>query len=500
MPKNGDFLEFMSRILEILPQMEKIMKKVSISSKVLYNKDIYNNKQGDETLAEIIQRNIFSWQDIEAKSDLEILKLVLGALPDEPLMRKLELDRKGRRDDYPIRPLWNAVVAGVVYQHPSIASLLRELRRNGELRSLCGFDPLKGSDAVPGDWVMSRFLTKLIENKDLIEAMFDDLVEKLKELLDDYGVHLAIDGKHVETHARPRRDPSESSDPDANWGVKTYRGVREDGTSWEKVKSWFGYKLHLIVDSKHELPVAYKVTKASISDTTQLLPMVEAMNQKHPEIVERCQDASGDKGYDSTPNLVELKDNYGINPIIDKRDMWNEERYDPIKTRPVFCDRADNIVYDQAGVVFCIPESDMYRIDQTPRKMALCGYEEDRKCLKYRCPAAVYGTYCPARGNCGGVKSKYGRIVRVPLETDLRIFTPVARPSLKFKRLYKMRSAVERVNYRLDRVFNFEEHFIRGKAKMEVRIGLAMIVMLAIAVGQLQANRKSEIRKLATAA
>ncbi len=58
-------------------------------------------------------------------------------------MRKLEGERRGRRDDYPLRAIWNAVIAGIVYQHPSIASLLRELRRNGELRNLCGFDPLK---------------------------------------------------------------------------------------------------------------------------------------------------------------------------------------------------------------------------------------------------------------------------------------------------------------------------------------------------------------------
>ena len=40
----------------------------------------------------------------------------------------------------------------------------------------------------------------------------------------------------------------------------------DDGTAWEKIIKCFGYKLHLIVDSDYELPVAYEVTTASKSD------------------------------------------------------------------------------------------------------------------------------------------------------------------------------------------------------------------------------------------
>ena len=30
--------------------------------------------------------------------------------------------------------------------------------------------------------------------------------------------------------------------------------------AYEKTMSWFGYKLHLIVDANYELPVAFRVT------------------------------------------------------------------------------------------------------------------------------------------------------------------------------------------------------------------------------------------------
>lgn len=67
-------------------------------------------------MAKIIQQKIFSWKDVEASGELERLKMVIEALPDDELMKALERERKGRRDDYPIRPLWNSILGGIVYQ------------------------------------------------------------------------------------------------------------------------------------------------------------------------------------------------------------------------------------------------------------------------------------------------------------------------------------------------------------------------------------------------
>ena len=80
-------------------------------------------------------------------------------IPDEEFVSTLELRRGRGRNDYPIRPTWNAMLAGIVYQHPSAASLLRELRRNGELRELCGYNPLLGEKAVPSDDAFGHFLS-----------------------------------------------------------------------------------------------------------------------------------------------------------------------------------------------------------------------------------------------------------------------------------------------------------------------------------------------------
>jgi hypothetical protein len=72
----------------------------------------------------------------------------------------------------------------------------------------------------------------------------------------------------------------------------------------------------------------------------------------------------------------------------------------------------------------------------------------------------------------------------------------MARPTAKWQKAYHRRTAVERVNARLDRVLGFEEHFIRGRAKMEARVTLALLVMLAMALGRIRADQAKLMRSL----
>jgi len=438
-------------------------------------------------MAMIREPSLFSWKNVESKSDLDRLRLVLRGLPDEALMRRLEEKRGRGRDDYPIRATWNSLLAGIVFQHESVESLRRELSRNGELRDLCGFDPLGGEEAIPSSDAYTRFLKNLMKEQEMIEEMFNALINEAKELLPDLGEHLAVDSKALDTHARGRKDPATSSDPDANWGKKVKRGRRSDGTMWEKVTKWFGYKLHLVVDSHYELPLGWKVTRASRSDSRELIPLVKDLAKRQPDRIEVAKDLSADRGYDSGDNNAWLWDEMQIKPLIDSRLMWKEK-----ETKLVDPSRVDNIVYDEKGQLYChCPKSG------ERREMAYQGFEKDRKSLKYRCPAAAFDFPCQGRSQCGsGCYGGYGRIVRVPLEKDRRVFTPIARSSYAWARGYKRRTAVERVNSRLDGSFQFERHYIRGKKKMELRMGLALTLMLALAVGHLRAGEKEKIRSL----
>lgn len=100
-------------------------------------------------MAIITQDDLFGWEEIHELGDLQRLVLALKSLPDESLMLALERDRRRGRDDYPIRAVWNSIVAGIVFEHCSIQSLRRELLRNAQLRVVCGFDVTRGEQAVP---------------------------------------------------------------------------------------------------------------------------------------------------------------------------------------------------------------------------------------------------------------------------------------------------------------------------------------------------------------
>jgi hypothetical protein len=459
-------------------------RKIELEFPVSHDIRRVTQDTGETLMAKLLVPYLFRWQDVEAKSDLERLRLVVDHLPDEALMEKLERQRKWGRDDYPIRPVWNSVLAGIVYQHGSVESLRRELLRNGELRERCGFDPHKGSDAVPPAWVYTRFLKLLFKFKTEIDVMFDGLVDELKELLPDLGFSVAVDSKGVNSAGRPTQKTESDGrrDTEADWGKKTYRGQREDGTLWEKVVKWFGYKIHLLVDTKYEMPIGYRVTRASVSDSPRLLPLVEGLREKHPQVHKDIGELIGDKAYDSEDNCRRLYDTHGIKPVIDIRRMWREK-----ETKLLDPECSDNIVYDEVGTVYCICPA-----TGEQRRMAYGGFEKDRMTLKYVCPIKAYGLTCKGDDQCAhAMKSE-----RISLEIDRRVFTPVSRSSYAWEREYKKRTAVERVNSRLDVSFGFEKHFIRGLKKMEIRVGLALCVMLAMAVGRIREQGTELMRSL----
>lgn len=440
-------------------------------------------------MAIVTKRSLFSWKEIENLGDLDRLFLAVRYLPDEELMRDLERHRRWGRNDYPVRAVWNSLLAGIIYEHNSIQRLRRELSRNGQMRDICGFDPLKGKHAVPPAYVYSRFFDLLFERSGQVQAMFDKLVRQLKEILPEFGRRLAIDSKAVESHGNSGRDHSGTGcdrrrDTDADMGVKTYRGIREDGSRWEKTFRWFGYKIHLIVDAFYELPVAYEVTKASRPDIKEGRDLFDKLAERQSDLVDQSDILTADRGYDDTAFIRDLWEDRVVKPVIDIRNMWKDgEETKLIEGRT-------NVVYDYCGTVYC-------HCPRTGRRqeMSFGGFEADRNTLKYRCPAVHYGMKCPGRNSCPVKKA-----IRISLSEDSRIFTPIARSSYKWAREYKTRTSVERVNSRLDVSFGFEEHFIRGQKKMKLRTGLALIVMLALALGHVKEKRRDRLRSLVSPA
>jgi hypothetical protein len=482
-----------------------------------------------------IEASLFDWRDVEARSDLDRFHLARDHLPDARLLQYLEVMRGAGRDDYPVAAMWNALIAGVVFQHPSVEALLRELGRNPALLQACGFAvlpiqrkpvtrlvrdaatgrlqpvreaPADPQAAVPTSSSFSRFLANVIELEEtlgMVTGMIGILREQLMAALPDFGCHLGYDGKAIESHSTGRvgRATGTTSDPDADWGKHETGGIdARTGKAWSKVKSWFGYGLHLIADTRYEIPVAMHLTPASHAEQPELRAMIKELFAETPALAQRCGDFSADRGLDSAETKALLWDDYAIRPLIDTRELWREEKqhpdYDPSKpiTRPLFPERVDTIVHTEKGSVHCIcPHTGVQR------DLAFQGFEADRNALKSRCPAAAYDLDCQGRDAChhaGGVSpGDYGRIVRINLDAqDRRIFVPTPHGSPSWQRGYNRRSALERINNRIDNSFGFERHFIRGRAKMTTRVGLALAVMMAMALGHVRQGRLEQMRSL----
>ena len=278
---------------------------------------------------------------------------------------------------------------------------------------------------------------------------------------------------------------------DADLGTKEY----EDADGAKRVLKWLGYKLHLIVDAKYELPVAFEVTKASAGDSPRLMPMVRDLKQKHPEMFAHACNLSADKAYDDSADKTELHEDHGITPLIPPRNLL-AGRETPI--RPLDAERSDTLYTGPTGEAFC----KIAPFEPNPEKafaaVQFMGLEKKRGTLKFRCPAAAFGIECHNRAACRCAplvrEGKYGRVVRVKLDQDRRLFLPQHFHSQGFKAAYKQHTSVERVNSRLYNVHGFEHTYLRGLDRIRLRVGLVLIIMLASARSWVLAGKEKNIR------
>ncbi len=380
----------------------------------------------------IIQTPLFDFEAFVAERSKDRLTMVLEAIDAEKLIITLEKERWTGRKGYSVRGMWAAFIAGVLHDCGSIAEVGRLLKGNREIRLVCGF----AKDDLPGEDALGRFLRKLVAHEGLLEECFAGLVEKLRTSLPGFGTKLAVDATDIEAYSNGhRRNPS---DPDARWGVKEAKSGSEKPISAKgrerELYRWFGYKLHLCVDALYELPIAFMVTPANESDTTQMKPLLKRAALDEP--CRKPQAVIADKGYDSKDNCLAIFKEAHASPII------------PLVERPGF------------------ESPDICNAKGTPT--CVCGLEmtywgRDGNYLKYRCPEAVGKAKCRSRFPCSA--SSYGYVLKLPvMKEDPRRHVPVPRETKKWARLYRLRTAVERVNSRVKDLLGLRQITLRGIA------------------------------------
>jgi hypothetical protein len=196
------------------------------------------------------------------------------------------------------------------------------------------------------------------------------------------------------------------------------------------------------------LPIACFVTKANQDERGEMRDLLSSFTTVQKSIAKTL---ALDRGYDAT-NLIKQIKGMGVHPVIDIRNCWKDGE----STKQY---KDTSIVYNYKGDVFYVDDKG------ETRKMRYKGYDRAKKCLRYEYK---------------------GKIHKIYISYDERVFLPIARDSMKFKRLYKGRTAVERLNGRLDRDYRFEDHCLRGLGKTRLMVSLSLIIMNGMALGKIQ--------------
>ena len=425
-----------------------------------------------------LAKPLFAWDCLEDSPSLQTIKNLLAALPDGKLLNSLRAARGKGRDDYPVSVLWGVVVLRVALRHITTEAVLAELRRNEGLRRIIGIESESG---VPHKWNMSRFEDVLGQepHRTHLKTIFNVLIERLGVAVADLGRDTAGDA----TDLSARRKPEEAAQKEINEGLPQASGGRKEYKDDEgkvtKVVEWFGFKLHLLVDVKHEVVLSYEITDTKAGDGETLPVLLDQAQANLPE--GRIKTVAYDKAADSQDVHKRLSGE-GITPLIQTREMWKEE---PERMLPGH-DGSSNVVYKEDGTIYCYD-----KVSDPPVRhpMAYIGYEPERETLKYRCPAKHEGWDCPMSKICNAGKS-YGKTVRVPREVDLRRFPALPRATKKFERMYKGRTSVERVNARLKIFWGVDDGNVTGTRRFVAQVGVVLAVHAAFATLLASAPRR----------
>jgi Transposase DDE domain/Transposase domain (DUF772) len=421
---------------------------------------------------------LFDWGSLEDSPSLQTIKDLLAALPDGKLLDSLRFARGKGRNDYPVHVLWGVVVLRIALRHVTTEALLAELRRNEGLRRLIGIESERG---VPKAWNISRFEDVLGQepHRTLLKEVFNVLIQRLGIAVADLGKDTAGDATALSARRKKEELSQEEIDeglPQASGGRKEYK---DDQGVVTKVIEWFGFKLHLLVDVKHEVVLAYEITDTKAGDGETLPSLLNQGKANLP--AGRIKTLAYDKAADSD-EVHKILSGEGITPLIQMRALWQTE---PERMLPGH-DGTSNVVYTEDGTIYCY---DKMSNPPVRHKMAYIGHEPERETLKYRCPAKHEGWECPMSATCNAGKS-YGKTVRVPRDVDLRRFPALPRATKKFERMYKGRTAVERINARLKLFWGVDDGNLTGSRRFVAQVGVVLAVHAVFATLLASAPRR----------
>ena len=213
------------------------------------------------------------------------------------------------------------------------------------------------------------------------------------------------------------------SDPDATWGHRSAVSTRAAG-------SFYGYKLHQVVCAITGLPLAWRVETAKDSESTFAMPLLDTVKARgfRPEV------AIMDMGYDHEAIYADCEQR-DCHPIIPLRQTPAVKAG---KHLPPTCEHGE---------------------------WTFAGAETKRRAAKWRCPT----------GECSPASRWIGAS---------RLHTLIPRGTARWKKLYRLRGAVERENGRLKNEWALLPLRVRRIERVRLHADLTILARLATALAK----------------
>jgi len=236
------------------------------------------------------------------------LQDAINSLFDKEFHRQLQRSMHQVGSGYLMESVWKAYMLSFILDMDCTNDLVRKLEENPSFAEACGFDMDK---PLPSRWTFNRMIKRLALYPEIIETLLDKAVNQLQQKLPGFGETVAVDSTPVRSHSNPSKKVK--SDVEAGFIVK--EGIPH------KVWKW-GFKLHLLVCSTWELPIACNITLAQEADVTNLIPLLDKARNRFSWF--NPWHVIADKGYDAGYNYKAIHD-MGAIPIIKMKEKQQSE-------------------------------------------------------------------------------------------------------------------------------------------------------------------------------
>jgi len=396
----------------------------------------------------ILQESLFSFEELQKLESKEKLPIFFSSLDLRPYAKQLRSSSPQGADGHSREGILRALIAAPLEGIDTFTALHHRLDKDLRFRYQCG---LAIDRPAPSISTLSRVFAALTQ-KQLAEKIFLDLVQFAQEEGVIDGSHQAIDSTAIDAYEKKQPKKRSEHTGNANWGAKF--------DSFGNKITWFGYKMHLSVDTASELPMAIKVTPAHVNDGEVAPELIEQVAERTKSKIEFL---IMDGGYDQLKNYESAK-NIGAQAII------------PLNLR--------NEKEPPEGI----------SSNGTPRcsmgyEMTYWGADKDQ--LKFRCPHATGKVDCPL-GMAACSSSNYGMVVKVDIKKDVRRYSNPHRDTKRWKELYNERTSVERCNSRMKSFLTANSLHVWGIEKVKTHIYLNAIVLLVSALAMAREKKEKK--------